>query len=743
MLDLPGGPLPPELLQILHTRGFHEPEAIAAFLAPEHYHPALPSALPDLNKAVSLLKRLLQQPSPHILIWGDFDVDGQTSTALLVESLIQLGAHIIYHIPNRQRESHGVHLASLRPLLAEHHPDLLLICDTGSAHHEAIEYAKASHIPVIVADHHELADTLPSADAFINPQRLTDTQHPLRTLSGVGVSYLLIQALYDSLGRNRESRAFLDFVALGLVADLVELVKDTRYLVQLGLNALRTTNRLGLVALCQLVDVDLAHITEQDISFKIAPALNALGRLDSATKGVELLTTRDVIRAQILAQEAVTLNRQRRHLTSQVLASAQELIEHDQTLLNWDALVLYSPNWHSGIVGIVAAQLADQYQKPTALLVVNEEGAARGSVRSITGYHVGQALAATADILLSHGGHELAGGLAIDADHLPLLRRRLSQAFAATYSPPATPALAVDAELSLERLSLDFAHQVRRLAPFGPANPLPVFMTRNVKLASVAKIGKDDQHRRLTIQDTEGYRQAILWWQSANETMPSGRFNIAYTLDITTYKDAPQVQAIYQHWEQLEPPTPDPLAVAEVIDCRQGVSLDDIRRQEPSLTIWAEGYAAKKSPGLPLSELTPAAALVVLTRPARYQHLIQAVEQVKPQRVYLIAATSPISDLKTFVSLLEGLLRVVVEQQGGETSITQLRERLATTEKAIRLAVQQIAPTAQIGSRGKINLAADDLTEADDWGALQAELNEIEAYHRYLLRADANQLLMD
>lgn len=743
MVDLPGGPLPAELLHILHTRGITDEQDLAPFLSPQYYNPTLPSALPDLDRAVYLLETLLRQSTPQILIWGDFDVDGQTATTLLTEALTFLGAQVSYHIPDRQRESHGVHLNSLRPLLETHQPDLLLICDTGSAHHEAIEYAKSWGITVIIADHHELSDTLPPADALINPQRLNDTHHPLHTLSGVGVSYLLIQALFQKMGHNRESRQFLDLVALGLVADLVELVKDTRYLVQLGLNALRTTNRSGLIALCQLVEVDLAHVTEQDISFKIAPALNALGRLDTASKAVDLLTTRDSARAQILAQEAVTLNRQRRNLTSQVLASAQEQIEHDPTLLNWDALVLYSPNWHSGIVGIVAAQLAEQYQKPTALLVVNSEGGARGSLRSIAGYHVGQALAAASDILLSHGGHELAGGLAVDADHLPLLRRRLSQAFAATYHPPTTPALSSDAELKLERLSLDFAHQVRRLAPFGAGNPLPVFMTPNVKLASVAKIGKDNQHRRLTVQDADGYRQTILWWHSAAETMPSGRFNIAYTFDVSTYQDAPQVQAIFQHWVQIEPPTPDPIASAEVIDCRQESYLADIHQQEPSLMVWAEGFASKKSPGLPLSELTPADALVVYTAPARYSYLIQAVEQVHPQRVYIIGTVPPIPDLKAFITLLQGLLRIIIDQHNGETSITQLRERLATTDKAIRLGLKQLAPQAIIGSRGKVTLTETDLNNGVDWSALQTELHEIEAYRRYIMRVNIEQLLLD
>lgn len=743
MIDLPGGPLPPELIYILQARGLQDEPSIAAFLSPQHYSPTLPSVLPDMEKAVNLIQSILQQATPTILIWGDFDVDGQTATALLYEALTHLGAEVTFYIPDRQRESHGVHLASLRPLLAQQRPDLLLICDTGSAHTEAIEYAKTQGIVVIVADHHDLPETLPPADALINPQRLVNPHHPLRTLSGVGVSYLLVQALYAAFNRSRECRQWLDLVALGLVADLVEVVKDTRYLLQLGLNTLHTTDRPGLITLCQLVEADLAHITEQDISYKLAPALNALGRLDTAAKGVELLTTRDSVQAQIIAQEAVTLNRQRRHLTSQVLASAQEQIEHDPTLLNWDALVLYSPNWHSGIVGIVAAQLAEQYQKPTALLVVNSEGAARGSIRSIAGHHVGQALAAASDILLSYGGHEMAGGLAVDANHLPLLRRRLSQAFATIYRPPSTPSLAVDAELPLERLSLDFAYQVRRLAPFGPGNPLPIFLAPNVKLASVAKIGKDDQHRRLTIQDANGYRQAILWWNSANEIMPSGRFNLAYTLDVSTYKDTPQVQAIFQHWVQIEPATPDPIATAEVIDCRQQPILAEIRQFEPSIMVWAEGFSAKKSPGLPLSDLAPATALVVLTSPAHYRQLIQAVEQVKPQRVYIIGERPPIADLKAFITLLQGLLKIVVEQHNGETTITQLRERLATTDKAIRLALKQLAPNATIGSRGKISLSANDLIDSDDWGTLQAELDEIEAYRRYFARVSPEQMLLD
>ncbi len=743
--QLPGGPLPPELLAILHQRGIDDAETAAAHLSPEHYHPALPSQLPDLDRAIAILSKLIAQENAHVLVWGDFDADGQTSTAILVEGLQRLGLDVSYYIPNRQRESHGVHLSSLVPMLNEQSPDLLLVCDTGSADVEAIAHVKSLGIPTIIADHHELPETLPPADALINPLRLQNENHPLRTLSGVGVSYLLLQALYTAQNRASEARRFLDLVAIGLVADVVELINDTRYLVQLGLRALHKTERPGLIALCRQFSINPATLTESDIGFRVAPALNALGRLDTAEKAVELLTTTDPVTAQQLAQEADGLNRRRRMLTDQVYAAAQEQIERDPTLLNWESLVLSSPNWHSGVVGIVAARLAETYHKPVAMLVTADDGSMRGSLRSIPGYHVGEALAQLDSILLKYGGHEGAGGLSVDGDNAPLLRRRLSQAFADVRQDVPPDEISIDGQLSLENLSLDFAYQLRRLAPFGAGNPQPIFVTPDLSTASTAKLGKNNQHRRVTVQDREGHRQTVFWWNSADEPLLDGRFDLAYTIDISTYREVSELQVTLVDWQQIEAPTPDPVETAEIIDFRTTGhaldALDDIRQQETDLAVWAEGFPASKSPGFPLSQLQPAAALVILTAPTGFDHIVHAINAVQPARVYLVAAPSPIDSLPAFLKTLRGLVKTVVNSQDGKTTLTQLRERLGVNEQLVRLGLDYLlGDNVTISPRGNVHITAADFVE-NDISRLQHAWDELAAFRRYIRRTDPTRLL--
>ncbi len=751
---LPDGTLPQELQHILMQRGIKDAKSASAFLSPEYYHPASPYELPDIEKAVDILSGLIAQGDAKVLIWGDFDVDGQTSTSILLEGLQDFGLLVDFHIPNRLRDSHGVQLESLKDLIERYQPDLLLVCDTGSADIESISYAKSRNIAVIIADHHELPEELPPADALINPLLIDDPAHPFRTLSGVGVSFILLQALYEFHGRRDDVYHFLDLVALGLVADVVELVNDTRYLVQLGIEQLRQTERVGLIALCQNLYLNPQYITSRDIAFKIAPALNAFGRLDSAAKSVELLTTTDAVNAQMLSAHAITLNKQRRNLTDQTFMAAQEMIENDTTLLNWEALVLSSPNWHGGIIGIVAARLAETYHRPVAMLVTDEDGNARGSLRSIEGYHVGNALARLDDILVTYGGHAGADGLSILEDNLPLLRRRLSQAFIDTREEVAPPAVNIDVILPLPQLTLDFGFQLQRLEPFGAGNPQPVFASQDLSLASVAKVDQKGQHRRLTVQDHDSNRQTIYWWRSANLALPDGRFDVAYTIEVSTYKDDPQLQLSLTDWQQREAPPVDPIEMAELVDFRDQSSypniLEAIQQQSGKSVIWAEGFAKSESPGLPLSELTPSESLIVYTIPASLDNLKAAIEVVKPSRVFILAKQPSIQTLADFYKTLNGLVKSIIEQQNGKTTLIQLAERLATTEMLIRIGLETLSSTGIIeiiiSPRGNVTLTRLDNRESSSpdenlSNKLKHHWEEFEAFRRYFRRAPIDQLL--
>ncbi len=427
----------PLIAETLARRGIVTAAAARGFLDPAAYTPASPFDLPDMDRAVERLRYAIRQREV-IAVWGDFDVDGQTSTTLLVSALRTAGAQVIYHIPNRLDEGHGINTLNLQRLI-DQGAGLILTCDTGISEREAVDYANARGIDVVITDHHTLPPELPGAYAVVNPQRLAEG-HRLRDLPGVGVAYKLIEAL------NGDAPHLLDLVALGIVADVARQRGDTRYLLQRGLDELRQTKRLGLQTLIELAEVDPAQISEETIGFALAPRLNALGRLDDANLAVELLTTTDRERARLLASRLEALNAQRRLSVDQVYEAAQAQIAQDASLLDASVIVLAHPQWHAGVVGIVANRLVEEYGRPVILLVTPEGEAAHGSARSVEGVNITAALAAHADLLDGFGGHAGAAGLRLPQSNIKALRRALAR----TISLPTTdPTLDVHGFLTL------------------------------------------------------------------------------------------------------------------------------------------------------------------------------------------------------------------------------------------------------------------------------------------------------
>ncbi len=465
--------LPPLIAQTLLRRGISRPEEAEAFLHPEKT-PSTP--FPDIEKAVDLISLAIRNKD-RICVWGDFDVDGQTSTALLVQTLGALGADVVYYIPVRGKESHGVHIESLKPIL-DGGVKLLLTCDTGITAHEAIDYCNARGVDVIVTDHHDLGETLPNAKAIINPKLLPE-DHPLKNLAGVGVAYKLAEALLDGRPQTEDrppstvhglrSIELLDLVALGLIADVALLRGETRSLAQKGIQALRSTNRLGLKVMAELSSTNLETLTEETIGFTFAPRLNALGRLSDANPAVELLITNDSARARVLAAQIEGLNAQRRLLTSQVTEAAEAQLRDNPDLLTEPAILLSHPNWPGGVVGIVANRLVDRYHKPALLLTESEDGILRGSARSVEGLHITEAIAANKDLLLGFGGHPMAAGLSLQKDNLIAFRRGLGKAVERQLGGiiREEPTLQIDAWLGLDEISLSLADAIEMLAPFG------------------------------------------------------------------------------------------------------------------------------------------------------------------------------------------------------------------------------------------------------------------------------------
>ena len=745
--------LPPLIAQTLVRRGIHTLDSARAFLHPDTV-PSTP--FPGIEKAVDIIALAVRNQEP-ICVWGDFDVDGQTSTALLVQTLRALGEDVVYYIPIRGKESHGVHIESLEPII-DNGAKLILTCDTGITAHKAIDYCNSRGVDVVVTDHHDPGETLPNAKAIINPKLLPE-DHSLRNLAGVGVAYKLAEALFtltptpSPSGRGKSEGQgegdLLDLVALGLIADVAILRGETRSLAQKGIQALRTTNRLGLKVMAELAGTNLETLTEETISFTFAPRLNALGRLSDANPAVELLLTDDPARARVLAAQIEGLNAQRRLLTGQVTEAAEAQLRENPDLLTEPAIVLSHPNWPGGVVGIVANRLVERYHKPAMLLTEGDDGILRGSARSVEGLHITEAITANRNLLLNFGGHPMAAGLSLQKDNLTAFRRGLGKAIEKQLGEIMLeePSLQIDAWLELDEISLELANAIEMLAPFGAGNPKLTLASRGVKLKSVATLGRAKEHLRLTIEDEAGNDQGILWWGGVGEELPEegGKFDIAYSLRASSFRGEKQLTLQFEEFRILEEkPVEIQKPRLEVRDMRLQPSLLNL---QPSTLIWAEG--PDRSVGVPRFELKQADELSIYTTPPSPADLRRALEIVKPRTVYVYGVSPAEEKPDEFLLHLAGLCKYVLNQRGGKVNLQELASAMAARENAVRIGLEWLAAGGHLSivsegealviSRG--NGETHQFLQKELFIAVRGILEETAAYRTHFARADLDNIM--
>ena len=744
----------PLVSQVLFSRGINQIESAKEYLFPETYHPTPPSELPDLQKAVSILYNVIST-GKTIGVWGDFDVDGQTSTTLLVSALRELGGNVIYHIPVRAEESHGISLPALQKFI-QRGVDLILTCDTGVTSLEAIEFAQNSGVPVIVTDHHDLPDVLPRAEAIVNPKMLP-LMHPMSSLPGVGVAYKIVEELWHLWGDDEKPHRYLDLVALGIVADVALLKGDTRYLLQLGLTALRHTSRLGLLAIMEMVEVNRSNLTEEHISYILAPRMNALGRLDDANSMVELLTTTDIGRARILAIELEGMNAQRKLLSDQVYQAAQAQISSDPKLLDFPVLVLSHSSWPAGVIGVVASRLVEQYHRPVILLSSPAGEDARGSARSIEAINITSAIAANQSLIKGFGGHPMAAGLAIDPGRISDFRTAISQTVQKMgIGIQREKELQIDGYLNLPELSLGLVEDLERLAPFGAGNPPLVFATRNLILTGYAAVGRSNEHLQLTIEDELGHIQRSIWWQGAGYSLPETKFDLAYSVRASTYRGQKDVQVEWIDYKLNEAQSislrskEHPI---DVIDLREEpnplVKLIKLQSQEPFLT-WGEAEAKTKITCLDRFSLYPASSLAIWTIPPGPNELQAVLRLVKPTKVYLFGINPDMDEPETFLKRLVGLLKTRIKSSQGIASLSSLAAATSQCIATIKSGLDWLDDHGYIklmsANADEVKLEAGITTKKEDTKTSSARLNKLlaesAAFRRYYMSADKDRLVL-
>ncbi|MDV7757110.1 single-stranded-DNA-specific exonuclease RecJ [Liquorilactobacillus mali] len=480
------------LAQLLLKRGISTPEAAAEFLNPNENSIYDPYLLHDMDKAVERIQAAVMD-NQKITIYGDYDADGLTSTAVLYEALEQIGANVGYYIPDRFTDGYGPNMEVYKKLVDDG-TELIVTVDNGVGGYDEVAYAQSHGVDVVITDHHELPDKLPEAVAIVHP-RHPDKKYPWPNLAGVGVAFKVASALLEDIPQE-----LLDLVAIGTVADLMPLLDENRALVKFGIMALRNTQRPGLLALLANAKINIDDINEETIGFALAPRLNSLGRIQNGSTGVELLTTLDEDKAKQIANKVESLNTERKELVATISKQAFKKLAEDETehLVN----VVAGKDWHEGVLGIVASHLVEETGKPSLVLSITDDGnIAKGSGRSVEAFQLFDAINGHRDLLTSFGGHHMACGLSLEESKIGELQAVLdNEAIKQQLDLTKKAQLEIEQTIEADEVSLDLIEELKRLAPFGVDNPKPIFSFTNYNVQSSLLMGQEKNHFKVSIR---------------------------------------------------------------------------------------------------------------------------------------------------------------------------------------------------------------------------------------------------
>jgi len=530
----------PVVSEILVQRGLHQPEKAIEFLRPTLLNLISPFCFCDMLKTVERLSLALERKE-KVLIYGDYDVDGVTSTTLLYKVLIDLGLKAVAYIPHRQDEGYGLHSEAIERA-AKAGVRVLITVDCGVTAVSEVELAKTLNIDVIITDHHEPPEVLPEAFAFINPKH-ENSGYPFRDLAGVGVAFKLAQALLKTLGNQevgiQSELKLLDLVALGTIADLVPLVGENRILVHYGLRQMEGTSHPGLEALLEECGLSNKPLKAGQIGFMVAPRINAAGRMDSARAGLELLLTENPERANGLARQLTQENQARQETEKEILAEAITLLEREPLPR---VIVLSADHWHHGVIGIVASRLVERYYRPVFMIAEDGEEA-KGSARGIAGYPVLEQLSTQAVLLTKFGGHRQAAGFSLLTKDIGKLREGLNQQALAFEESMFQEVLRIDCQVAMNQVSGELLRQLEQMAPFGFGNPGPILACQGVRLHSVNAVGKEQSHLKFRF-GSQGEQEGIAFriGERLNELKGLPELDAAFVLDWNTFRGREDVQ---------------------------------------------------------------------------------------------------------------------------------------------------------------------------------------------------------
>lgn len=691
--------------KLLYARGIKTDEEIKEFLNPLEMQLTHPKAFTDMEKCVERLSYAIDN-GEKIVIHGDFDADGVTSTSLLYRTFKYLGADVNYFIPHREKEGHGFDTKALVKLMTQVKPKLIISCDCGISDVDAVNFLNSFKIDVIITDHHEAPEVLPNAFGIINPkapnaldEKLTTKQiTSLTSLAGVGVAFKVAQALLEKYSKLEFVSEILPYVAVGTVADLVPLIGENRYYVAKGLDLITNGKHYGLSRLLESAGYK-GQITSEHIGFGIAPRINASGRLDTVDEALKVLISENKQEIEIAIQSLNEFNKIRQELCQNIFAEADEMVSAERGTN--PAIILFNKDWHIGIIGIVASMLVEKYYKPTFLMTYSEETKQyRCSARSVDGVNLYDAISANAEMFDGFGGHAMAGGLAFSNHSFDEVKSALCKTIKEmVHGKEFKPFLNVDLELSPDDIHIDLVEQISQLEPFGMDNPSPIFAIKNLKIKEKRLMGENKNHLRLTCNTGTSEFNCIRWKQGDVPLVNGDILDIAFRPQINEYNGNTSIQLIIEdiHSEYLK--EEENTASVKLYDHRKKTDIlpqvnDYVKNSKQNILIFAESKSVrdKLRPYTNLAKkivtrdnLSPCDGLMFFDYPADRETFDRILEMTSPIAVHFMNYEQKFFDEEEFLKTVYKMLNFACHNNGGKVELCRFASFLGKSYKVFNL----------------------------------------------------------
>lgn len=693
--------------RLLHSRGIKTEEEIYEFLHPLEMKIIHPKAFCDMEKVVERLSKAIDE-GEKIVIHGDFDADGVTSTSLLYRTFKYLGADVNYFIPNRETEGHGFDTKALVKIMTQVKPKVIISCDCGISDVDAVNFLNSFKIDVIITDHHEAPEVLPKALGIINPkapnaldESLTAKQiESLTSLAGVGVAFKTAHALLEKYGKLEFISEILPYVAIGTVADLVPLIGENRYLVTKGLELISAGKHFGISQLLASAGYK-GQITSEQIAFGIAPRINASGRLDTVDSALKVLISDNKQEIQVAIQTLNEFNKIRQELCQNIFAEADEMVKKEGNRNS--AIVLFNKDWHIGIIGIVASMLVEKYYKPTFLMTYSTETKQyRCSARSVEGINLYDAISMNSELLDGFGGHSMAAGLAFSEEKASF--EQVKSALCKTVKEMSQgkdlkPFINIDLLLEPDDVTVDLVEQISQLEPFGQSNPSPIFALKNLKIKEKRLMGDNKNHLRLKCIGGSSELTCIRWKDGDISLVQGDSLDIAFHPQINEFNGNTSVQLILDdiHSEYLK--EEDNLPKQKLFDHRKKTDIlpqvnDYVKSSKQNILIFAESkpildklkpFDALYSRTITRDSLRPCDALMLFDYPADKETFDRILNQTTPLAIHFMNYDLKYMDEEEFLNTVCKMLKFACHNNGGKVELRRCASFLGKSYKVFEL----------------------------------------------------------